>query len=377
MCAIYGAHPAHNLRLCDIAARPEQRIGSTAGKNPANVEGVELMAVVDEFGRGLRDVRVSVTDRCNFRCTYCMPREVFGPGFQFLERDELLTFEEITRLVSIFAKLGVRKIRLTGGEPLVRHGIERLVAMLAQVDGIDDIALTTNGSLLAGKAADLRGAGLGRLTVSLDSVDEETFSAMADVPMPLCRVLDGIAAASAAGFAPVKLNTVVKRGVNDAGVVDLAAYARDHGHIVRFIEYMDVGTTNGWKLDEVVPSAEVVRRIGAVWPLEPVDPNYVGEVASRYRYLDGGGEIGVISSVTQAFCQGCTRARVSAVGELYTCLFATKGGDLRALLRNGATDGELESVIAGIWGRRTDRYSELRTSETRTLHKVEMSYIGG
>ncbi|MGH8933756.1 MAG: GTP 3',8-cyclase MoaA [Egibacteraceae bacterium] len=335
------------------------------------------MAVIDKLGRGLRDLRVSVTDRCNFRCTYCMPREVFGPGFQFLERDELLTFEEITRVVGVFARLGVRKVRLTGGEPLVRRGIERLVTMLARSNGIEDIALTTNGSLLAAQAPRLRAAGLGRLTVSLDSVDEKTFSAMADVAMPLGRVLEGIAAAAAAGFAPIKLNAVVKRGVNDDGVVDIAAYAREHGHIARFIEYMDVGTTNGWRLDDVVPAAEIVRRIGAVWPLEPVDPNYVGEVADRYRYLDGAGEIGVISSVTQAFCQTCTRARLSAVGELYTCLFAATGRDLRALLRGGATDEELQSVIAGVWGRRTDRYSELRSSATKNLHKVEMSYIGG
>ncbi len=335
------------------------------------------MAVIDRMGRGLRDLRVSVTDRCNFRCTYCMPREIFGPGFQFLERDELLTFEEITRVVGVFARLGVRKVRLTGGEPLVRRGIERLVTMLAQSDGIEDIALTTNGSLLAAQAPKLRAAGLGRLTVSLDSVDEKTFSAMADVGMPLGRVLEGIAAAAAAGFAPIKLNAVVKRGVNDDGVVDLAAYAREHGHIARFIEYMDVGTTNGWRLDDVVPSAEIVRRIGAVWPLEPVDPNYAGEVADRYRYLDGGGEIGVISSVTQAFCQTCTRARLSAVGELYTCLFAASGRDLRALVRGGATDDELQSVIAGVWGRRTDRYSELRSSATKDMRKVEMSYIGG
>lgn len=335
------------------------------------------MAVIDKFGRGLRDLRVSVTDRCNFRCTYCMPREVFGPAFQFLERDELLTFEEITRIVRLFAQLGVRKVRLTGGEPLVRRGIEHLVTMLAQGGGIRDIALTTNGSLLATKASKLRDAGLRRLTVSLDSVDEQTFSAMADVPIPLGRVLEGITAASAAGFAPIKLNTVVQRGVNDAGVVDLAAYARDHGHIARFIEYMDVGTTNGWRLDDVVPSAEIVRRISAVWPLEPVDPNYIGEVANRYRYLDGAGEIGVISSVTQAFCQTCSRARLSAVGELYTCLFAAEGRDLRALLRSGATDGELEAVIARVWGRRNDRYSELRSSETQNLHRVEMSYIGG
>lgn len=335
------------------------------------------MRVADRFGRGLRDLRVSVTDRCNFRCTYCMPREVFGPGFQFLERDELLTFEEITRVVRVFARLGVRKVRLTGGEPLVRRGIDQLVAMLAGVEGITDLALTTNGSLLAKKAEALRAAGLRRLTVSLDSVDEDTFRKMADVAMPLSCVLDGIAAATRAGFAPIKLNAVIQRGVNDEGIVDLAAYAREHGHIARFIEYMDVGTTNSWKLDDVVPAAEIVRRIDAVWPLQPVDPNYVGEVANRYRYLDGAGEIGVITSVTQPFCQTCARARLSAIGELYTCLFAVGSQDLRALLRTGATDEELEAVISGTWGRRADRYSELRSEKTIDLPKVEMSYIGG
>ena len=332
---------------------------------------------LDRLGRTLRDLRVSVTDRCNFRCAYCMPREVFGPDFQFLDRDELLTFEEITRLVRVFVRIGVRKVRLTGGEPLVRRGIERLVAMLAEVDGLDDIALTTNGSLLAARAQSLREAGLGRLTVSLDSVDEATFRRMADVRMPLARVLDGIAAAKDAGFASIKLNTVVQRGVNDGGLVALAAYAREHGHIARFIEFMDVGTTNGWKLDDVVPAAEIVRRIDAVWPLEPLTPNYSGEVANRYRYRDGRGEIGVIASVTQAFCRTCTRARLSAIGELYTCLFASGGHDLRAQLRAGATDAEIEAAVAGVWRRRTDRYSELRTAETRDMPKVEMSYIGG
>ena len=335
------------------------------------------MPVTDQFGRQLRDLRVSVTDRCNFRCTYCMPREVFGPDFQFLERDELLTFEEITRVVRVFARAGACKVRLTGGEPLVRKEIERLVAMLAEVEGVTDIALTTNGSLLVAKASALRDAGLRRLTVSLDSVDERTFKGMADVNLSLRRVLDGIAAAHEAGFAPIKLNTVVRRGVNDDGLIELAAYAREHGHIVRFIEYMDVGTTNQWRLDEVVPSAEVVRRIDAVWPLEPANPNYVGEVANRYRYVDGGGEIGVIASVTQPFCQTCTRARLSAIGELYTCLFAASGTDLRAPLRAGATDEQLEDVISAVWGGRRDRYSELRSFQTSNLPKVEMSYIGG
>lgn len=335
------------------------------------------MPVVDRFGRRLRDLRVSVTDRCNFRCAYCMPREVFGSDFRFLERDELLTFEEIARVVRVFARLGVRKVRLTGGEPLVRRGIERLVAMLTEVDAITDIALTTNGSLLTTKARPLRDAGLHRMTVSLDSVDERTFKEMADVDMPLERVLDGIMTAREVGFAPIKLNTVVRRGVNDGGIVDLAAYAREHGHIARFIEYMDVGTTNGWRLDEVVPAAEIVRRIDAVWPLEPVDPRYVGEVANRYRYIDGAGEIGVIASVTQPFCQTCTRARLSAIGELYTCLFAAAGTDLRAPLRAGATDEELAAVTSDVWGRRGDRYSQLRSLGAANLLKVEMSYIGG
>ncbi|MGH8902102.1 MAG: GTP 3',8-cyclase MoaA [Egibacteraceae bacterium] len=338
------------------------------------------MSMADQFGRALRDLRISVTDRCNFRCVYCMPRAAFGPGFQFLERDELLTFEEITRVVRVFVGLGVRKVRLTGGEPLVRRGIERLVAMLTdrpRGPAITDIALTTNGSLLAAKARPLRDAGLHRITVSLDSVDERTFKEMADVEMPLGLVLDGIAAACEAGFAPVKLNAVVRRGVNDSGIVDLAAYAREHGHIVRFIEYMDVGTTNGWRLEEVVPAAEVVRRIDAVWPLEPVEPHYTGEVANRYRYRDGGGEIGVIASVTQPFCQTCTRARLSAIGELYTCLFAVAGTDLRAPLRAGATDEELEAVIGGVWRRRGDRYSELRSLGAANRSRVEMSYIGG
>lgn len=335
------------------------------------------MPVTDQLGRRLRDLRVSVTDRCNFRCTYCMPRDAFGPDFQFLERGELLTFEEITRVVRVFARLGACKVRLTGGEPLVRRRIERLVAMLAEVEGITDIALTTNGSLLAAKAGPLRDAGLRRLTVSLDSVDERTFKKMADVALPLGRVLDGIAAARDAGFVPIKLNAVVRRGANDDGIIDLAAYAREHGDIVRFIEYMDVGGTNGWRLDDVVPAAEIVHRIDAVWPLEPVDQSYVGEVADRYRYVDGRGEIGVIASVTQPFCQTCTRARLSAIGELYTCLFAATGKDLRTLLRAGGTDDELEAVIAAVWERRRDRYSELRSSGTLNLSKVEMSYIGG
>ena len=335
------------------------------------------MDVVDRLGRSMRDLRVSVTDRCNFRCSYCMPRDVFGPDFAFLPRDELLTFEEITRVVRVCAGLGVRKVRITGGEPLIRRGIEQLVEMLSGIDGIDDLAMTTNGSLLGGKATALRTAGLRRVTVSLDSLDDEIFRGMSDTAVPVARVLDGIAAAQQAGFRTVKINCVVRRGVNDTGLVDLARYGREHGLTVRFIEFMDVGNTNGWRLDAVVPSAEVVRRIGAVFPLEPVDPNYPGEVADRYRYSDGGGEIGVISSVTQAFCSTCTRARLSAVGELFTCLFAAGGRDLRGLLRAGASDEELTAFVTGTWTARTDRYSELRSGATKDLPRVEMSYIGG
>jgi GTP 3',8-cyclase len=334
-------------------------------------------AVTDRLGRHLRDLRVSVTDRCNFRCPYCMPRELFGPGHAFLPRAEILSFEEIERVVRAAASVGVTKVRLTGGEPLLRRDLERLVAMLAAVEGIDDLALTTNGSLLAGKAATLRAAGLSRVTVSLDSIDEAVSAAMNDVGVPLRRVLDGIDAARAAGFHPIKLNTVVKRGVNDHGLVDLVRYARERGLIVRFIEYMDVGTTNGWKLDEVVPAAEVVRRIDAELPLEPVGANYRGEVARRWRFRDGSGEIGVIASVTQPFCRTCTRARLSTDGKLYTCLFAAAGHDLRALLRGGASDRELTAALAAVWRGRTDRYSELRATRPGPSERIEMSYIGG
>jgi cyclic pyranopterin phosphate synthase len=344
---------------------------------PTRAAPARPATVLDRLGRPLRDLRVSVTDRCNFRCTYCMPREVFGPGFQFLDRAELLTFEEIARVVRVFARSGIRKLRLTGGEPLVRRNLERLVAMLAAIDGVDDLAMTTNGSLLARHAPALRAAGLRRVTVSLDTLDDRVFRAMSDVAMPLARVLEGIEAARQAGFETIKLNAVVRRGLNDDGILDLARFGREHGYVVRFIEYMDVGTTNGWRLDDVVPAAEIVRRIHAELPLEPVDPNYQGEVASRYRYRDGGGEVGVISSVTEPFCHGCTRARLSAVGELYTCLFAAAGRDLRAPLRSGASDEELDAFIRGSWSRRTDRYSEERSSRTAGARKVEMSYIGG
>jgi GTP 3',8-cyclase len=333
--------------------------------------------IVDAFERPVRDLRVSVTDRCNFRCTYCMPKEIFGRDYEFLARDLLLSFEEITRLAGLFAARGVTKIRLTGGEPLLRKNLEGLVSMLAAVAGIDDLTLTTNGALLARKAQGLARAGLDRVTVSLDSLDDEVFMAMNDVGFPVAKVLEGIEAAAAAGLSPVKINMVVKKGVNDDSIVDMAKHFRGSGHILRFIEFMDVGTTNGWCLDDVVPSREVIDRINSAFPLEPADPNYHGEVAGRWRYKDGSGEIGVISSVTQPFCATCTRARLSAEGSLYTCLFATAGTDLRARLRDGATDQEIGAVIDGVWVARTDRYSEIRTRSTVALPKVEMSYIGG
>jgi cyclic pyranopterin phosphate synthase len=331
---------------------------------------------LDTLRRPLRDLRISVTDRCNFRCTYCMPKEVFGRDYEFLRREQLLTFEEIERLVGIFVAHGVEKVRLTGGEPLLRRELERLVAMLASVPGLD-LTLTTNGALLPQKAQVLADAGLRRVTVSLDSLDGEVFMAMNDVDFPVERVLEGIEAAAAAGLSPVKVNMVVKRGTNEDSVVPMARYFHGSGHIVRFIEYMDVGATNGWRLDEVVPAAEIVAAIDAELPLEPLDPNYHGEVARRYRYRDGGGEIGVIASVTQPFCGDCTRVRLSADGTLYTCLFAARGHDLKSLLRSGASDAELSAAIRRIWTRRTDRYSELRSEETVDLPRVEMSYIGG
>jgi len=330
----------------------------------------------DTLGRPLRDLRISVTDRCNFRCVYCMPKEVYGREFRFLERTELLTFEEIQRLAGIFAGLGVRKIRLTGGEPLIRRDLERLVGMLAAIPSLD-LTLTTNGSLLAQKASALREAGLERVTVSLDSLDDEVFRAMNDVDFPVERVLAGIEAAAAAGLSPVKVNVVLKRGVNEDGMLDLVRYFRGSGHVLRFIEYMDVGSTNGWRLDEVVPAAEILERIGAEFPLEPVPPEYPGEVATRYRFRDGAGEIGVIASVTRPFCGDCTRARLSADGRLYTCLFAVSGHDLRAPLRSDASDEELRQRIEAVWAVRTDRYSELRSAATPRASKVEMSYIGG
>jgi GTP 3',8-cyclase len=342
---------------------------------------VAELPLADTLGRGVRDLRISVTDRCQFRCTYCMPREVFGRDFAFLPRAELLTFEELARIARVFAGLGVRKLRLTGGEPLLRRGLERLVAMLAGIDGVQDIALTTNGALLAGKARALAAAGLRRVTVSLDSLDDSVFMALNDAGFPVARVLDAIAAAAGAGLAPVKVNMVVRRGVNEQSILPMAAHFRSSGHVLRFIEYMDVGTTNAWRLDDVVPAAEIIALISGQWPVEPADPAYPGEVARRYRYRDGAGEIGVIASVTQPFCRGCTRARLSADGKLYTCLFAGAGHDLRGPLRAGASDQDLREQISAIWARRTDRYSELRTRHTARAQpvkpKVEMSHIGG
>ncbi len=336
--------------------------------------------VKDKLGRPVRDLRISVTDRCNFRCPYCMPAEIYGERYQFLERSELLDFEEIARLAAIFAQLGVNKLRLTGGEPLVRNGLERLVGLLSGVDGIDDLTLTTNGYLLAQQAQALKDAGLQRITVSLDSLDEEVFKAMNGRNYGTERVLEGIAAAEKVGLSPIKINAVVQKGVNDHTVVDLARHFKGTGHIVRFIEYMDVGNLNGWKMDQVTPASEIVATINAEMPLEPVEANYLGEVANRYRYADGSGEIGVIASVTQPFCGDCTRARLSTDGKLFTCLFASRGADLRGPIRDGASDDQLRDVIAGIWRLREDRYSELRTEFTgleSAPRKIEMYQIGG
>jgi GTP 3',8-cyclase len=333
-------------------------------------------AVADTLGRPLRDLRISVTDRCNFRCTYCMPKEVYGRDFQFLERSQLLTFDEIHRLVRIFRGHGIEKVRITGGEPLVRRQLEKLIELLAQEARLD-LTLTTNGSLLKQKARALKEAGLKRVTVSLDSLDDAVFRAMNDVDFPVAKVLEGIEEADRAGLAPLKVNMVVKRGTNDQSVVDMARFFKGSSHILRFIEFMDVGHTNGWKMEHVVPSRELTARINALFPIEPMDANYVGEVAERWRYKDGSGEIGFISSVTQAFCRDCTRARLSAEGSIYTCLFSTQGTDLRSLIRGDASDEDISAAIAKVWRTRTDRYSEIRTDETAKLHKVEMSYIGG
>ncbi len=334
-----------------------------------------MEVATDLFDRPLRDLRVSVTDRCNFRCTYCMPKEVFGPGHEFLPRDQLLTFEEIVSVVHQFTARGVRKVRITGGEPLLRKGIEELIALVSRTEGVRDLTLTTNASLLARKAESLAEAGLSRVTVSLDAMDDPTFQRMNDVGFPVSTVLEAIDVAAAAGLGPVKINAVIKRGVNEHSVLDMAGHFRHSGHIVRFIEYMDVGNTNGWRLDDVVSAEQMIGTIHAEFPLEAVPPNYPGEVANRFRYLDGSGEVGVIASVTKPFCGSCTRARISAEGTLYTCLFAASGTSLRDVIRSG---GDLGRAIDDVWSKRDDRYSEIRSSNTARLSvPIEMSYIGG
>ena len=341
-----------------------------------------MTMITDTLSRPLRDLRISVTDRCNFRCVYCMPREIFGPGYAFVPRKDLLTLEEIARIATVFARIGMRKVRITGGEPLIRRNLEHLVEMINAIDGVEDISLTTNGSMLtARRAADLKKAGLRRLTVSLDALDDETFKKINDVDYPAARVLDGIENARTAGFSDIKVNAVIRNGLNEHAVMDLVQHFRGSGCIVRFIEYMDVGETNGWNLDDVIPAEQLVDQINAQFPLEPVNPNYRGEVAKRWRYRDGGGEIGFITSVTQSFCGECSRARLSAVGEVYTCLFASQGHDLRELLRSGADDEALLSRVTQIWTGRDDRYSELRGLNVPLpasgRGKVEMSHIGG
>ncbi|QAU34233.1 GTP 3',8-cyclase MoaA [Janthinobacterium sp. 17J80-10] len=357
----------HRAALPVVPAQPQAPVGMLA----------------DTRNRPLRDLRISVTDRCNFRCVYCMPKQVFDKDYQYLPHADLLSFEEIARVARLFVAHGVDKLRLTGGEPLLRKNLEKLIAMLAELKTPDgralDLTLTTNGSLLAKKARALKAAGLTRVSVSLDALDDATFRGMNDVDFAVADVLAGIDAASSAGLGPVKVNMVVKKGMNDAEILPMARHFHGSGAILRFIEYMDVGASNGWKMDEVLPSAEIVRRISEVLPLEPVAPNYAGETAERWRYVDGGGEIGVISSVTQAFCSDCTRARLSTEGKLYTCLFASNGHDLRALLRGGFSDVQIAGAIGHLWQQRTDRYSELRASqgETAARRKIEMSYIGG
>lgn len=336
--------------------------------------------IIDKFGRPMRDLRISVTDRCNFRCTYCMPAEIFGESYKFLPKEEILTFEETARLTRIFVGLGVNKIRLTGGEPLLRNNLPVLVAMLSEIQGTEDLTLTTNGYLLAQQAQQLKDAGLQRVTVSLDTLDDEIFQKMNGRGFSTQRVLQGIRQAEAVGLAPIKINAVVQKGVNDHTVVDLARYFKGTGHIVRFIEYMDVGNLNGWRWDQVVSADEIVQRIDATLPLAPLESNYQGEVALRYRYRDGSGEIGVIASVTQPFCGDCTRARLSTDGKIYTCLFASQGVSLRDPMRAGATDGEIRALIIGTWSRRVDRYSEERTELAplqNSPRKIEMYQIGG
>ena len=334
------------------------------------------MPLIDTLNRPLRDLRISVTDRCNFRCVYCMPKELFGTDYQFLDRDQVLTFEEITRLTRIFVGHGVKKIRLTSGEPLVRKDLPELIAMLADIPNLD-LTMTTNGSLLRKFAGSLKTAGLKRVTVSLDSLDNTIFKSMNDVDFPVEKVIEGMEAAAEAGLGPIKVNMVVKRGVNENSILPMARFFREKGYILRFIEYMDVGHSNGWRMDDVVPASEIVKLINAEMPLESADPNYPGEVAGRWRYKDGKGEVGMIASVTQAFCRDCNRARITAEGQLYTCLFAIKGHDFRARLRDGTSDDDISQEIVRVWNKRADRYSEIRSENTISLPKVEMSHIGG
>ncbi|MEO1287771.1 MAG: GTP 3',8-cyclase MoaA [Chloroflexota bacterium] len=336
-----------------------------------------MSQILDTYDRPLRDLRISVTDRCNFRCTYCMPAEIFHERFKFLPHEQILSFEEITRLTRLVTDMGVVKLRLTGGEPLVRQDIDKLVTMLAEIDGVEDLAMTTNAYLLPKFAQQLKDAGLKRLTISLDSLNEDVFHAMNGQRASVAKVLEGIRVAKSVGFDNIKINCVVQRGVNDHTIVDMARWAREEGHIVRFIEYMDVGTMNGWKLDEVVPAKEIVERIDAVFPLERRKRNYASETALRWQYADGLGEIGVIASVTMPFCGNCSRMRLSPEGQIFTCLFATEGTDLKTPLRDGAGDDELRSIIKGVWNRRDDRYSEIRSDATTKRDKVEMYYIGG
>ncbi len=369
------------------SAGPSRRSSTSASEAPSEPQSPAgdafdgLPGLPDRFGRALRDLRISVTDRCNFRCGYCMPAEVFGRDFAFLPRSQVLDFEEVVRLAAIFVRLGVRKLRITGGEPLVRRDLPVLIGALAEIRTPDgeavDLTLTTNGSALRPLAGPLAAAGLQRVTVSLDSLDDAVFGAMNGVDFPVARVLDGIAAARSAGLAPIKINTVVRRGVNEASVLPLVRWARDEGFVLRLIEYMDVGHSNGWRLDDVVPASEILAQIDAELPLEPLAPGYRGEVAGRYRFRDGSGEVGVIASVTRPFCGDCTRARLSAEGHLYTCLFAVDGVDLKTPLRAAESDTALEARIRAVWGTREDRYSELRSEATERLPKVEMFALGG
>jgi len=369
-----------NLRVPPLSAVPAVPPPSSLGPS-SSLAFDGRPGLPDPRGRVLRDLRISVTDRCNFRCPYCMPAEVFGRNFAFLPKELVLTFEEIARLAAVFVGLGVHKLRITGGEPLARRDLPVLVRYLAGLRTVDDapvdLTLTTNGSALRALAGPLADAGLQRITVSLDSLDDAVFGRMNGVDFPVSRVLDGISAARSAGLSPIKINTVVRRGMNEDAVLPLARWAHDSGLILRFIEYMDVGHTNGWRMDDVVPAAEILELIDAEMPLEPAEPGYRGEVAGRYAYRDGSGEVGVIASVTRPFCGDCTRARLSAEGSLYTCLFAVSGTDLKGPMRSGATDRELADLVAGVWGARTDRYSELRSAATTDLPRAEMHALGG